>query len=106
MRLFAVGLALCAFSASAAEPIDADSIATAEKLRDKALAFGTAAATLLESLTPELGPRMAGSPNDARAVAWAQQKFRELRYDKVWTEPVVFPRWVRKRESAEVVAPC
>ena len=32
----------------------------------------------LESLTTEVGPRLAGSPADARAVAWAEAKFKEL----------------------------
>ncbi|MES2046764.1 MAG: peptidase M28 family protein, partial [Pseudomonadota bacterium] len=39
---------------------------------------------ILESLTTEVGPRMAGSPADARAVAWAEAKFKELGFDKVW----------------------
>src|SRR5690606_4584415 len=30
-------------------------------------------------------------------------KFRELGFDEVWTEPVTFPKWVRRSESARVV---
>ncbi|MFA9276105.1 MAG: M20/M25/M40 family metallo-hydrolase [Candidatus Aquirickettsiella gammari] len=60
---------------------------------------------ILESLTTEVGPRMAGSPADARAVAWAEAKFKELGFDKVWKEPVSFPSWKRGLEKAEIVAP-
>ena len=60
---------------------------------------------LLESLTTEVGPRMAGSPADARAVAWAEAKFKELGFDKVWKEPVTFPAWNRGVELAEITAP-
>lgn len=58
---------------------------------------------ITESLTTEIGPRLAGSEADARAVAWAKAKFEELGYDKVWTEPVTFPKWERRSESARVV---
>ena len=42
---------------------------------------------LTDSLTVEVGQRLAGSEADARAVAWAEQKFKQLGYDKVWIEP-------------------
>jgi carboxypeptidase Q len=60
---------------------------------------------LLESLTTEVGPRMAGTPGDARAVAWAENKLKELRADRVWKEPVTFPRWRRVSESARIMDP-
>jgi Zn-dependent M28 family amino/carboxypeptidase len=60
---------------------------------------------ILESLTTEVGPRMAGTPADARAVAWAEAKFKELGFDKVWKEPVTFPSWKRGVEKAEILAP-
>lgn len=78
------------------------SVATAIALRDQALQDGTAWA-VVESLTTEVGPRLAGSEADARAVRWAEAKFKALGYDKVWLEPVTFPRWVRRGESGEVV---
>src|SRR5690606_10178047 len=56
-----------------------------------------------ESLTTEVGPRLAGSEADARAVEWAKAKFAELGFDKVWTEPVTFPKWERRGQSAEVL---
>lgn len=60
---------------------------------------------ILESLTTEVGPRMAGTPADARAVAWAEAKLKELGFDKVWKEPVSFPSWNRGVEKAEIIAP-
>lgn len=73
-----------------------------EALRDAALRDDTAW-QVLESLTTEVGPRVAGSEADARAVAWMVAKFKALGYDKVWTEPVTFPKWVRRGESASVI---
>jgi hypothetical protein len=45
---------------------------------------------------------MAGTPADKLAVRWAIKKMKDLGFDRVWTEPVKFPRWVRTSESAEV----
>lgn len=75
---------------------------TAAQLRETALASDLGY-KITESLTTEVGPRMAGSEADARAVAWAEAKFEALGYDKVWTEPVTFPKWVRHSESAQVL---
>ena len=60
---------------------------------------------LLESLSSEIGPRMGGSEADREAVKWGVDKMQDLGFDRVWTEPVTFPRWIRNSESAEVVAP-
>lgn len=65
----------------------------------------TGAYALVESLTTEIGPRMAGSPAFDRAVEWAQARFKALGYDRVYLEPVSFPIWERKHESAEVISP-
>jgi Zn-dependent M28 family amino/carboxypeptidase len=90
---------------SAMPPRPADpALAVAERLRDQALA-GSEAYALVESLTSEIGPRLPGTEADARAVAWAVQKFRALGFDRVWTEPVTFPLWRRGAESAELLPP-
>ncbi len=88
----------------AAQPtrIDAKALTQAASLRDAALRDATAW-QVTESLTTEVGPRLAGSEADARAVEWAKAKFRALGYDKVWTEPVTFPKWVRRGEAAQVL---
>ena len=83
---------------------DQKTLAKAATLRDGALQKNEAYA-LLESLTTEIGPRMAGSPADAKAVAWAEQKFKSLGYDTVTLQPVTFPVWQRGHENAEVLSP-
>ena len=79
-----------------------DAMARAATLRERALADDTGW-KVVESLTTEVGPRLAGSEADARAVEWAKAKFKALGYDKVWTEPVTFPKWERRSESARVL---
>ena len=106
----AIGLVLASatlFTAPAASApretrIPASALTTAAQLRETALASDLGY-RVTESLTTEVGPRMAGSEGDARAVAWAQAKFRELGYDKVWIEPVTFPKWERRSEQAHVL---
>ena len=60
---------------------------------------------LTDSLTVEVGQRLAGSEADARAVAWAEQKFKQLGYDKVWIEPFSMQYWQRGQASLSVSAP-
>uniref|UniRef100_A0A486XKA4 Carboxypeptidase Q n=1 Tax=Rheinheimera sp. BAL341 TaxID=1708203 RepID=A0A486XKA4_9GAMM len=65
----------------------------------------TLAYRLTDSLTVEVGQRLAGSKADARAVAWAEQKFNQLGYDKVWSEPFTMQYWERGNASLRVSAP-
>ncbi|MEW9797990.1 M20/M25/M40 family metallo-hydrolase [Alteromonas sp. CYL-A6] len=97
-------LALTSTCVMAAGSLSDAQVKNAAALRDTALKSDLAY-TILESLTTEVGPRLAGSPGDARAVDWAINKFQELGFDKVYKEPVTFNRWVRGKETAEVVAP-
>ncbi|KAB8198203.1 peptidase M28 family protein, partial [Lysobacter maris] len=82
--------------------IPAPALDSVAGLREQALASDLGY-RITESLTTEVGPRLAGSEADARAVAWAVAKFKALGYDKVWTEPVTFPKWERRSESARIV---
>ena len=50
--------------------VTAVQVAQAERFRDDALA-GTQAFEWVEQLTTEIGPRLAGSENEARARQWA-----------------------------------
>jgi len=77
-------------------------MATAAQLRETALHDRTAW-QVVESLTTEVGPRLAGSEADARAVAWAEAKYKALGFDKVWLQPVTFPKWERRGESGAVL---
>ncbi|MCL1635381.1 M28 family peptidase [Luteimonas sp. SX5] len=104
LSIAALTLAIAATPAVAqkATTIPESAVANAATLREKALASDLGW-KITESLTTEVGPRLAGSEADARAVAWAVAKFKQLGYDKVWTEPVTFPKWVRRSEHGEVV---
>lgn len=82
--------------------IPAKAVATATQLRETALASNLGY-QVTESLTTEVGPRLAGSEADTRAVQWAQAKFKALGYDKVWLEEVRFPKWERRGEHGEIV---
>ncbi len=106
MRLLSLLIALAlSTQLSAAERetrIPESALKAATVLREQALADRTGWDTV-ESLTTEIGPRLAGSEADARAVEWAKAKFKQLGYDKVWVEPVTFPKWVRHSEHGEVL---
>jgi len=77
---------------------------TAANLRQDALE-GSGAHALLESLTAAAAPRLAGSENDAKAVAWAEAAFREAGLQNVHAEPFTFEGWRRVSAKAEVVIP-
>ncbi|MGN6514155.1 MAG: M28 family peptidase [Lysobacteraceae bacterium] len=100
--LLALLATFAAGTAAADTRIPDDALARATQLRERALADRTGW-QVVESLTTEVGPRLAGSEADARAVAWAKAKFKALGFDKVWTEPVTFPKWVRRSEHGEVL---
>ena len=105
MRLAPLLLAsLACLPAHAAQQtrIPETALATATQLRERALADDTGW-KVVESLTTEVGPRLAGSEADARAVQWAVATFKQLGFDKVWTEPVTFPKWERRSEHAQVL---
>jgi len=102
----APGLAACLLTVTsyAAEPLTAAALAEARALRERALADDTAY-ELIRSLTTEVGPRLAGSPGDARAVAWSVEKLKALGFSNVRAEPVTLPRWIRGEARAEITAP-
>jgi len=82
--------------------IAAEPEAVAAALRDRALAGSTAYA-MVESLTTEVGPRLAGTPDEARARAWAVAKLRTLGFKNVRVEPFDMPIWLRGTETAAVL---
>lgn len=101
----AVSAALFSVAALAQQPpLSEEAIKTASMLRDEALK-SDAAYDILESLTTEVGPRLAGSPKEQEAIDWAIAKFNALGFDKVYTETVQVPKWERISEAASVVAP-
>lgn len=75
------------------------------ELRDEAMASDTIAWDITEGLTTEVGPRLGGTPAEARARAWAVDALAELGFANVGVETYPMPVWVRGAESAEIVAP-
>ncbi|MCA1897142.1 M28 family metallopeptidase [Shewanella putrefaciens] len=60
---------------------------------------------IVESLTVEVGPRLAGSPKDIIAVNWAMDKLTHLGFDRVYKEPVQVPIWERGEAKAKITFP-
>lgn len=106
MRRFIAGLLLCA----AAAPLSADTginpsmTATAERLMASAQAQNVGY-EVLSSLTTEVGPRLAGTPAEARARDWAVNTLGELGFSNVRVEEFQVPLWVRGVERAEILSP-
>ena len=73
-------------------------------MRDRAL-VSTEGYDIVKSLTTEIGPRLAGTAADVRAVLWAKALLEQSGFDRVWLEPVNFPVWQRYKESAKVLSP-
>jgi carboxypeptidase Q len=79
----------------AAGPFDAD------KLREAALK-DRIAWDIVEDLTTEIGPRLAGTEAEARARTWAVQRLRSMGFANVRVEEFDMPVWVRGEERAEI----
>jgi carboxypeptidase Q len=78
--------------------------APAERLRDAALKDDVAY-DIVEGLTTEVGPRLAGTEAEARAREWAVRRLKALGFSNVHVETYDMPVWVRGEEQAEIVAP-
>lgn len=100
-------LCLPALSLHASEntaTVDADLVSQSVSLRNAALP-NSKAWEILESLTQEVGPRLAGSPGDQAAVAWAMLKMQELGFENVRTQDVTVPHWERGQLSVQITSP-
>ena len=86
-------------SLASAEPAD-----TTAALRDAALG-DEVAWDITEGLTTEIGQRLAGTAEEARARAWAVARLRALGFADPRIETFAMPVWVRGAETAEIVAP-
>ena len=102
MRTWLTALAILAVAAAPAfgGPLRAG----AEAVRDRALKDSTAY-DYVESLSVEVGPRLAGSEAAARARDWALAKLTALGFVNVHVEPFPITAWLRGPEAAEIVAP-
>lgn len=59
----------------------------------------------LAYLSDRIGNRLSGSPRLDQAIEWAKKEMIADGLENVHTETVMVPRWVRGKESAEMVAP-
>jgi hypothetical protein len=87
--LAAIGLPamLCAFAAPSPPP-------AAPRILGAALA-GSGGYEIVEHLCDRVGPRLSGSPNLDRAIAFTAERLRSYGLARVWTEPVSVPHWER-----------
>lgn len=81
-----------------ADPARSDAIRQAALRDDVAYAF-------TEGLTTEVGPRPAGTPQEARGRDWAVARLKALGFSNVRAEPYVMPVWVRGRDEARILSP-
>jgi hypothetical protein len=58
---------------------------------------------MLSDLCTNVGARLTGSPQAAKAIVWATAKMKELGFQNVHTEPVVVPHWIRVYEEGSFV---
>jgi carboxypeptidase Q len=59
----------------------------------------------LTYMADTFGPRFSGSENLENAIDWIVDTMEEDGFDKVWTQPVMVPHWVRGEESATLLSP-
>lgn len=59
----------------------------------------------LAELTDTFGPRLSGSEALERAIDWAVAEMKKDGLENVRKEPVMVPKWVRGRESLDLVEP-
>lgn len=76
-----------------------------KQLFDLSLTDGHAYKRLGE-LCKGVGPRLSGSDNAERGIVWAVDMLKSYRFDTVFTQPVLVPRWERGDvEAVELVSP-
>lgn len=100
-----LGLSMGAAAGLVAAPARAQSpetIRTAERIRDEALADNVALAFTTE-LTTRFGPRPAGSRSEQAAAAWAADWMRAQGFQNVRIEEFPLIGWERGQESGAIV---
>lgn len=82
----------------AAAPADSAVLRTSALADDVAWDF-------IEGLTTEVGPRPAGTPQEARARDWAVARLMASGFSNVRAEPYAMPVWVRGKDEAKILSP-
>jgi len=78
--------------------------ATTEQGPTVAPAAPSLAYRTVQSLSTEVGPRLAGTPREAAARDWAVRWLKDLKFSRVAVEPFTIRGWVREREEATIVS--
>ncbi|QRA44463.1 M28 family peptidase [Chryseobacterium cucumeris] len=73
------------------------------KISDEIMTNGTAYDNLGE-LTKRIGPRFSATPGYAKAVEWAEKKFKEIGINMIWRQEAKAPVWIRGKESLQIKA--
>ena len=94
----------CITAADKAATFTKNDLAAANTLRERALADENAY-RLIESLTTEVGARLAGSSGDRAAIAWAQREMQAFGLANVRAMEVLVPHWVRGEAEFAVLTP-
>ena len=100
----ALGIFILVLSMSSSASTDEEIFQEAKNLIKTALASDVGF-EIVESLTTEIGPRLAGTEAEARARSWGENKFRELGFSNIRTEPFLVKHWERKFEQAQIISP-
>jgi Zn-dependent M28 family amino/carboxypeptidase len=98
------GVLFCLGGVGVAAEVPSDRESAAAKIVGAAL-VDSQAYDKLSWLTDRIGHRLSGSAALDRAIEWSAEQFRADGVERVWTEEVMVPHWVRGEESARVVAP-
>ena len=89
---------------AAASPAPSEGADPVRRLIDAGLS-SDGAYRKLAWLTDRIGPRLSGSEALERAVAWCAAEMKRDGLDRVWTEKVMVPHWVRGEASGRILAP-
>jgi len=103
MKPFLLAMLIALAATHSRAELTASDLAHADKLRAAGLA-SPLAYELVTSLT-DIGPRMAGTAADERAVAWGVERLKRLGFSNVRAEPFTMTAWRRGPGSAQVTAP-
>jgi len=91
-------------AAQSGDLISEDAADTARELMERGLESDTGY-EIVRSLTTEVGPRLGGSGQEARARDWAVQMFTGLGFENVRIEPFEMPYWDRGDIELRIVEP-
>jgi hypothetical protein len=72
-----------------------------KKITDEVLTNGKAYADL-HDLCKQIGNRISGSEQAAKAVQLMFNKMKAYGFDSVWLQPVMVPKWIRGSKKTEI----